>query len=251
MKKLIILILPLLLIGCQKDPVTPTLHAEAESAFSVSETACVSFAFGNLEFNHLYWPNAYWKLSYFFDLDGISVDHHNMVNLFQYGASGYNNVRPGVDNGSSIPTSDIAGTNYDWGVYCIIEDVKDSRHFRVLTADEWDYVFSKRPNARILKRNIANYLLLFPDNWIGSYNQEVYNKQYANGVYLREWNLLGIAVIPKLVPRTNTYYNYPTSKSGMYWTSTYKAAFSVDEGVVYDVDPNSFMAVQLVKDVRK
>lgn len=264
MKKIFIFILPVLLLGCEKDPSTPTLYVNSESIFSVSDTSCVSFVKGYLEYasRDSYSHEKGWNLGSLLSIYGHSDSKFaDAVELFQYGASGYNNVRPGVQNNESIlPTGDICGTNYDWGVYCNINGVSKDEHFRVLTADEWDYIYSKRDNAAQLRQLFDyfdnTYLLFFPDNWIGSYNQKVYStlswkepEVYKKQVTIDDLHNLGIVVIPFI--KAGYSYNYPTAKSGMYWTSTYGAAFSVYDGVIYNIEPNCFLAVQLVKDVKK
>ena len=114
------------------------------------------------------------------DNDNIAEDYNGYIDLFGWGTSGYNGVNPwlnstnDLDYGNPDPDntrkSDIAGTNYDWGVFNAIYNGGDEPGlWRTLTAAEWQYIVAGRENAAklISKASIGSTtgILLLPDDW--------------------------------------------------------------------------------------
>ena len=114
------------------------------------------------------------------DNNNIAEDYNGYIDLFGWGTSGYNGVNPwlnstnDLDYGNPDPDdtrkSDIAGTNYDWGVFNAIYNGGDEPGlWRTLTAAEWEYIVAGRENAAklISKASIGSTtgILLLPDDW--------------------------------------------------------------------------------------
>ena len=128
------------------------------SLFSVGANQTICFAPGNLQYNpakntwrfaeHQYDrcfetnasnPSAYYNATY----DG-------WFDLFGWGTSGYNDKMPYMYGGENTDygdgANDIAGTNYDWGVYNSISGYAPGV-WRTPTYSEWRYLIKNRPNA--------------------------------------------------------------------------------------------------------
>ena len=111
------------------------------------------------------------------------------IDLFQRGSSGYNNYYP-YTLLSPACTTDMANTNYDWGVYNAISNGGDApNQWRTLTLAEWTYIFSTRTNATNLskKATVAGVtgLILLPDNWSWGWDSDnsllaIFNQGDAN-----------------------------------------------------------------------
>lgn len=93
------------------------------------------------------------------------------IDLFQRGCSGIsigsNNYYPYTLFSPACAT-DMANTNYDWGVYNAISNGGDTPgQWRTLTLGEWDYVITGRPSSLAKKAtvNSVNGYILLPDNW--------------------------------------------------------------------------------------
>lgn len=147
--------------------------------FSVSATQKVWFSQGNLYCEVSAWGN-YNGRWHFFD---EQYQFNPQENPIAFGNSGY-----GWDDRYDFPRtywlspteayeyehisipSDIAGTNYDWGVYNpIINGGNQAGMWRTPTAAEWQYLWNSRPGATAKRGcatigNVVGWVLL-PDNW--------------------------------------------------------------------------------------
>ncbi len=126
--------------------------------------------------------------------------------------------------------NDIAGTNYDWGVYNAISNGgNQAGQWRTLTQSEWYYVISERTDARYLRGtanvNGVNGLILLPDNWTFPSDVEfTYGEDgWSQNTYsASEWSKMeanGAVFLPAAGERYGTYVNFVGSVCG-YWTSS-------------------------------
>ena len=142
--------------------------------FSVAANKKVRFSMGNLQFN----PKKYeWRFAlHQWDAIGaansnISPKYDGWLDLFGYGTSGYMGLEPTeISTGSQYPSSTIANTNYDWGVYNPISNGGNKEGlWRTLTINEWIYLFDTRANAAKLRAkacvNGINGAIILPDDF--------------------------------------------------------------------------------------
>ena len=111
--------------------------------FSVSSSKKVNFSQGNLQYQA---STRTWRFAeHQWDITGsenskISENYSGWIDLFGWGTSGYNGKNPWMTSTESTNYgngyNDIAGTNYDWGVYNTISNGGGKR-WRTLTGDEW------------------------------------------------------------------------------------------------------------------
>ena len=232
--------------------------------FSVSDSTKVYFSQGNLQYNPK--KNIWQFAKHQWDM------YTNWIDLFGWGTSGYNGKNPYMtstdysDYGDG--SNDIAGTNYDWGVYNKISNGGNQAGlWRTLTKDEWDYVISNRSDARYLRGtatvNGVNGLILLPDKWTlptgvtftygeGGWSQNTYSAS--------EWSKMeanGAVFLPAAGYRFGTDV-YGVGYGGDYWSSSaydfYNAGCLYFFGDYVDADYGSRdygLSVRLVQDVRK
>jgi len=117
---LLTLLLPLAVTAQSMQKQDGAIHAE----FSVSDSTKVYFSQGNLQYNL---KKNIWRFAKLqFDIVGkdnekISKKYNGWIDLFGWGTSDYNGKNPYMtssdysDYGNG--ENNIAGTNYDWGVY--------------------------------------------------------------------------------------------------------------------------------------
>ena len=217
--------------------------------------------------------------------DGIKSDNANIspvyngwIDLFGWGTSGYNYIKPYEISthyghyGASY--ADIAGTNYDWGVNNKISNGGNQVGlWRTLTHKEWEYVVSKRLNARYLQGmaivNGVKGLILLPDNWeppkgvtftneIAIINNRI--DVCPQNIYSTiDWNKMeanGAVFLPAAGYRDGTDVSN-VGFGGFYWSSSnchhYEAGFL---HVYYDarariISRSHGLSVRLVQDVKK
>lgn len=155
-----------------------------------------------------------------------------------WGTSGYNDKWPDVFSQNDLDygdgeDKDIAGTNYDWGVYCTISN-SDDKGWRTLTIDELRYLFTKRNTqsgvlfARAKVNNVSGIILL-PDNWKTSYYQlndvnllnPYYNKTSSKDNFF-EHNIISLQDWTEKLEANGAIF-MPTSyfiRGSKYWSST-------------------------------
>ncbi len=124
--------------------------------FSVAANRPVRFSQGNLQYRAStgtwrFAPNQ-WEMRGE-ENNQRGEDYSGWIDLFCWGATGYNGRLPYV-----VPTSsegfrqgDIANTDYDWGHYLpIANGGNQANRWRTLTGEEWTYLFRGRPQAERL-----------------------------------------------------------------------------------------------------
>ena len=234
------------------------------SAFSVSDSTKIYFSQGNLQYHP---KKNIWRFAkHQYDM------YTNWIDLFGWGTSGYNGKNPYMTSTSYSDygdgSNDIAGTNYDWGVYNKISNGGNAAgKWRTLTDREWNYVISNRSDARYLRGtatvNGVNGLILLPDNWTlptgvtftygeGGWSQNTYSAS--------EWSKMeanGAVFLPAAGGRVGTGVN-DVGSYGYYWSSSaddnyyarclYFHSYCVDSTNYYR---DSGLSVRLVKDVKK
>ncbi len=173
--------------------------------FSVSATQKVLFSPGNLQWSATNGGNTAtthavadssiaagtWRFAPN-QLDRIGTSNSNIdssytgwIDLFGWGTSGYNNKYPYMTNNTKTAycTSNISGTNYDWGVYNAIYNPRTNTTdapgtWRTLTSGEWNYLLNTRNCIRYASAlvNGRKGLIIVPDNW----SQTIYPLSYVN-----------------------------------------------------------------------
>lgn len=108
------------------------------------------------------------------DNANISETYDGWIDLFGWGTSGFNGKEPYMtsknDSDYGNGENDIAGTNYDWGVYNAISNGGNKAGmWRTLTVGEWWYLTFCRPHWNDLRSwgsidGIYGEILL-PDDW--------------------------------------------------------------------------------------
>lgn len=246
--------------------------------FSVSPDKKVMFAKGNLQYQAS--TNTWRFAEHQWDMIGeanknISDIYSGWIDLFCWGTSGYNGKSPWMtsrdpkDYGEG--KMDIAGTNYDWGVYDTISNGGD-KSWRTLTKDEWNYLINKRNTSSGIRYakaivNGVNGLILLPDNWnSGTYRLNETNKDNArfrksNIISQSDWQSFFEANGAVFLPEAgglNRIMEYWTFESG-YWSAStngvrtaFKFSFS-DFGVFVRGDTPRWgnISVRLVCDVEE
>ena len=237
---------------CNEAGVTVT---SLPGVFSVSPTHMVRFAPGNLQYSGSSIKDASWR---FADEQYIYLGYDNSISsgrkdLFGFGQDEYGKTYMHVSGSataystsyeywggytqkgaSSYVYGDIYDTNWDWGVYCAIENGGNKPgQWRTLTKDEWEYLMKTRPNAAS-SRGYATvdgkhgYLLL-PDGFVmpAGLSFDYTAGNYTTNVYCyQEWKRLEAAGAVFL-PCTGTYdmssatsYVWYPEYCAYYWTSS-------------------------------
>ena len=221
--------------------------------FSVSDSTKVYFSQGNLQYQAS--TNTWRFAEHQWDFVGDSINgnvyengvksdnlkisptYDGWIDLFGWGTSSYNGKNPYMtstgysDYGDG--TNDIAGTNYDWGVYNKISNGgNQAGMWRTLTSIEWNHLISGRAQANRLmgqgKVNNVNGLILLPDSWATETPSSVrftYDPgNYSTNVYsLDEWAVMqsyGAVFLPAAGYRYRTYVNDVDSYSYLWSSST-------------------------------
>ncbi|MCQ2605785.1 MAG: DUF1566 domain-containing protein [Bacteroidales bacterium] len=212
----------------------------AQFAFSVSSTKKVCFSQGNLQYQA---STKTWRFAeHQYDMIGdanknISSTYNGWIDLFGWGTSGYNSKYPYMtstdynDYGVVVDKyADIAGTNYDWGVYNKISNGGNTAGmWRTLTYNEWNYVLKERTDASSLNGsatvNGVKGMILLPDNWTtpkGITFKSGMNGFDSNTYSTSEWSKMevnGAIFLPAAGYRHGTDV-YRVGSCGSYWSST-------------------------------
>lgn len=247
----VMMVLLLSITACKKDIPVPNYPTGAiHGFFSVSKYEQVCFSQGNLQYQA---STDTWRFAeHQYDVIGhnnsnISSSYSGWIDLFGWGTSGYNGKHPYMvsDNSTNYGNgkTNIAGTNYDWGVYNAISNGGNQAGlWRTLTKDEWVYVFNKRNTAsgiRYVKAcvNGMNGVILLPDYWNSSnYLFSSTNSSSAsfssNTISDSNWLTLeqhGAVFLPAAGQRRGTSVG-SVGSSGYYWSAS---CYYVDDA--YDV----------------
>ena len=210
--------------------------AEGAAIFSVSADQQVYFSKGNLQYQA---STGTWRFAeHQYDIIGsansnISSTYSGWIDLFGWGTSGFNNKYPymttDVNTDYGDGNNDIAGTNYDWGVYNPISNGGNKANlWRTLTSEEWSYLLFTRTTTsgiRYARANVhgVNGIVLLPDNW-NSATYAFTNTNTANATFETisdaNWNTIeaaGAVFLPTVCWRLGT-----TTRTDEfdYWTAT-------------------------------
>ena len=216
--------------------------------FSVSATKKVYIAKGNLQYQAStnIWRFAENQWDYIGeDNVNISSTYSGWIDLFGWGTSGYNSSYPynsWIDDTSVYGPSygNLDGTNYDWGVYCKIENGGNATNqWRTITYTEFEYLFRYRQNAQNLfsKATVAGVhgIVLLPDEWILPQGSSFSPKQSdwtTNNYYATQWQIMesnGAVFFPASGMRMFKYMSngvqaggdiQDIEEAGWYWVTT-------------------------------
>ena len=209
------------------------------------------------------------------DNANISENYEGWIDLFGWGTSGYNGKNPYMTSTTSTDygdgSNDIAGTNYDWGVYNAISNGgNQAGQWRTLTKDEWAYLINTRTEASSKKGvatvNDVTGLILLPDNWTqpdGLTFTSGAGGDYAQNTYsATDWSKMeanGAVFLPAVSSRIGTgVYMSGEDSNGCYWSSSaydYSGAYYLffeKSGVLsYYYDRNRGRSVRLVQEAEE
>ena len=221
-----------------------------KAPFSVSADKKVYFSTGNLQYQAS--TNTWRFAEHQYDVIGssnakISSTYDGWIDWLSWGTSGWdsgaNVYQPYVvskDDADFYPggsfSNSLTGSyaNADWGVFNKISNGGNKAgQWRTLTTDEWQYLLSGRPNARILVAHgsvdYKNGLILLPDGWDSpsgfslNISEPYYGTNYiANRFSLEDWAIMeshGAVFLPASGYREGNY-SQSSSESGNYWSST-------------------------------
>lgn len=167
--------------------------------------------------------------------EGITSPHYTgWIDLFGWGTSGYNGRNPDMSVLDPLEYltggKDIAGTEYDWGVYNPISNGGNKAGmWRTLTRSEWEYIVHGRNTTSGMLYaagtvNGVHGLLLFPDAWdasvytINGANETADIYWNINNITLSDWTLklepAGVVFLPCGGNRGNVNYPAEESKGG-------------------------------------
>lgn len=233
--------------------------------FSISATQQIAFSSGNLQYHPL---NNQWRFAES-QIDGvgdananISPTYDGWVDLFCWGTG---------DEPTRIVTNNNAYLNFvDWGTNSIGTDTANT--WRTMSADEWNYILSYRPNAAALNGiahiNGVNGLVLLPDDWIAiegmTFNNGAYGHwsrdYYAvhNTFTLEQWQQMeaaGAIFLPAVGYRQGNSI-YASGSKGYYWTTSPNGGcgpitleFSAKEIITNSSYRYSGLSIRLIKDI--
>lgn len=216
----------------------------------------------------------------------VAEDYNGWIDLFGWGTSGYDDKYPYLatssDGDYGNGSSDIAGTDYDWGVHnAIYNGGNVANRWRTMTSNEWSYIFSTRTastvngtaDARFVKATVNSVagVILFPDEYTHPagvtlpVNINSKTSAWTTNIYSEvQWvkmEVAGAVFLPTAGYRyRRTYGDYGIaylSGFAYYWTSSY---YNTTQAYYFNasasaIDPNSKgnrnngYAVRLVRDL--
>lgn len=204
--------------------------------FSVSPTKKVRFSKGNLQYLAL--NNSWHFAEHQYEIIGdanslIASSNNKYIDLFCWGASGFNNIFPYIgDIGDPFlydcGRKDITSTRYDWGINNPIDNGGNkSGLWRTLTKDEWEYLLNGRDNACKLlafgKVEGVCGLFLMPDDYTDN-DITIESKSFDSNILTEEqWGLVetkGIVFLPCAGHRGSGSELYHINISGHYWSTS-------------------------------
>ena len=161
----------------------------------------------------------------------ISLFYQGWVDLFGWGTSGYNDIKPWLID-YNMEANSITGTKYDWGLNNAISNGGNKAGlWHLLTIDQWGYIIHSRNGSRFAKATVNNVrgLLLLPDGWsTATYTLNAINDAEggyeSNYISATDWSDIleanGVVFLPCAGIREGTSVNY-VNGFGRYWSSTY------------------------------
>ena len=236
--------------------------------FSVGNGKTVRFSKGNLQYQA---STDTWRFAeQQYDCIGstntnISLFYQGWVDLFGWGTSGYNDIKPWLID-YNMEANSITGTKYDWGLNNAISNGGNQAGlWHLLTIDQWGYIVHSRNGSRFAKATIGNVrgLLLLPDGW----NTTIYalnaindaeGGYESNYISTTDWSEVleanGVVFLPCAGIREGTTVNF-VNGFGRYWSSTYiekaRSLFIHQNDVRPEgADYHWGLAVRLVQDVK-
>ena len=247
---------------------TPSTEGSLSGLFSVGNGKTVRFSQGNLQYQA---STDTWRFAENqYDCIGnansnVSLFYQGWVDLFGWGASGYNDVKPWLTD-YDMDAMSITGTKYDWGLNNAISNGGDKAGlWRLLTIDQWEYIVNRRNGSRFAKATVNNVrgLLLLPDGWsTATYALNAINDATggyeSNYISATDWSDVleanGAVFLPCAGIREGTTVNY-VNGFGRYWSSTYiekaRSLFIHQSDVRPEgADYHWGLAVRLVTDVK-
>ena len=234
--------------------------------FSVSNGKQVCFSQGNLQYQASTdtWRFAAQQYECIGSTNSnISLFYQGWVDLFGWGTSGYNDIKPWLID-YDMEAASITGTKYDWGLNNAISNGGNKAGlWHLLTIDQWEYLVSGRGGSRFAKATVADVrgLILLPDRWndttfaLNAVNEAEAGYE-SNFINASDWaNKLeanGVVFLPCAGLREGTTVNY-VNGFGRYWSSTYiekaRSLFFHQTDVRPEgADYHSGFAVRLVQD---
>ena len=273
----------------QKEQGNVTVENGAiKAAFSVSDSKQVYFSQGNLQYQASTGTWRFAENQWDFvgtqtpDEDGyyggtingsdnanISETYEGWIDLFGWGTSGRKSIYYPYSNNNYAyafngKRTDIAGTNYDWGVYNEISNGgNQAGMWRTLTYDEWHYLRYGRTDADALYGtatvNGVDGCVFLPDNWTTPTG--VAFKCGANGYSINtytvsDWAKMeanGAVFLPAAGHRFGTDVRNVGS-DGYYWSGSANGTYDAldlyfDSNYVdtYNYDRRSGQSVRLVR----
>lgn len=203
--------------------------------FTVARGKKVYFSRGNLQYQAS--TNTWRFAEHQWDMIGednenISPNYDGWIDLFGWGTSGFNGKNPYMTSKEKTDygegKNDIAGTNYDWGVYNKISNGGNTAGmWRTLTDSEWDYILGGRPHCNDLysKGRVDGIcgLILLPDEWNYSIGFSPQSKEWKTNDYtLEEWSIMeshGAVFLPAAGYRYGADVG-SVGSDGDYWSSS-------------------------------
>lgn len=213
-----------------KDDPEPSVHTTEgaiNGVFSVAEGRQVVFSKGNLQYNAAQGTHACadgttqqgtWRFAEnqleirAYENSNRNETYNGWIDLFHYGASGYNGMIPyrntPADAAMYQQVGVLQGSYYDFGLYNAISNGGNQPGiWRLFTQNEWYYIVRDRANALRLRAhatiNGVEGLIILPDNCdttalrnIASYNPSDY---VMNNYSLTAWKsieALGVVFLP-------------------------------------------------------
>lgn len=212
------------------------VEGSLKGIFSVSPSKKIKFSKGNLQYKAS--DNSWHFAEHQYEIIGeansmISPNNNEYIDLFCWGASGYNNLFPFIgDIGDPFlydcERKNITSTKYDWGINNPIDNGGNkSGLWRTLSKDEWVYLLNRRNNANNLHAwgVIAGIcgLILMPDDYLG---KDIFTESndFSSNIFTEEqWlqiETCGIVFLPCAGRRGSATQLYHINACGQYWSTS-------------------------------
>lgn len=202
--------------------------------FSVSNGKQVRFSQGNLQYQA---STDTWKFAENqYDCIGqpnnnISLFYQGWVDLFGWGTSGFNDIKPWLIN-YDMEATNITGTKYDWGLNNAISNGGNRVGlWHLLTIEQWEYLVGQRSGSRFAKATVAEMrgLILLPDRWsdttfaLNAVNEATAGYE-SNLINATDWadklEANGVVFLPCSGLREGTTVSF-VNGFGRYWSSSF------------------------------
>lgn len=165
----------------------------------------------------------------------ISATNSHWIDHFGWGTSGYNSKYPYMTSRTNEDygngTADLVGTDYDWGQYNAIRNGGNEKgQWRLMTEEEWVYMFDTRDNAANLRAfatvdTVKGYLLLpdgyaFPSGITFTPGTLDWNKNIYKLEQWQQMEALGAVFLPTTGLRAGDNHFSSFTTDGCYWNGT-------------------------------